>query len=49
MSILVTRSSMLSIEEYIDEIKPIFESRWMTNMGPVYKISTICVLLQKED
>lgn len=37
MSILVTRSSMPPIEEYIEEIKPIFESHWMTNMGPVYK------------
>ncbi|MGM9614331.1 MAG: DegT/DnrJ/EryC1/StrS family aminotransferase [Oscillospiraceae bacterium] len=37
MSILVTRSSMPPIEEYIEEIKPIFENRWMTNMGPIYK------------
>lgn len=37
MSILVTRSSMPSIEEYMDEVKPIFESHWMTNMGPIYK------------
>lgn len=37
MSILVTRSSMPDIEEYVDEIKPIFESHWMTNMGPIYK------------
>lgn len=37
MSILVTKSSMPSFEEYINEIKPIFESRWMTNMGPIYK------------
>lgn len=37
MSILVTRSSMPTIEEYMEEIKPIFESHWMTNMGPVYK------------
>lgn len=37
MSILVTRSSMPAIEDYIEEIKPIFESRWMTNMGPIYK------------
>lgn len=37
MSILVTKSSMPSIEEYVDEIKPIFESHWMTNMGPIYK------------
>lgn len=37
MSILVTRSSMPPIEEYIEEIKPMFESHWLTNMGPVYK------------
>ena len=37
MSILVTRSSMPSLEEYVEEIKPIFESHWMTNMGPIYK------------
>lgn len=37
MSILVTRSSMPSIEEFMDEVKPIFESHWMTNMGPIYK------------
>lgn len=37
MSILVTRSSMPGIDEYMEEIKPIFESRWLTNMGPVYK------------
>lgn len=37
MSILVTRSSMPNIDEYMDEIKPIFESHWMTNMGPIYK------------
>ena len=37
MSIMVTRSSMPSMEEYIEEIKPIFESHFLTNMGPVYK------------
>lgn len=37
MSICVTRSSMPSIEEYIEEIKPIFESHCLTNMGPIYK------------
>lgn len=31
--ILVTRSSMPSMEEYIDEIKDIWESHWLTNMG----------------
>ena len=35
MSIFVTRSSMPTLEEYIEEIRPIFESRTLTNMGPV--------------
>ena len=33
MSIMVTRSSMPPIEEYIEEIKDIWQSRWLTNMG----------------
>lgn len=37
MSILVTQSSMPELEEYVEEIKPIFENRRLTNMGPVYK------------
>lgn len=37
MSIYVTRPSMPDIEEYVEEIKPIFENKWLTNMGPVYK------------
>lgn len=37
MSIYVTRSSMPSLEEYIEEIKPIFENHILTNMGPIYK------------
>ncbi|MCD7890598.1 MAG: DegT/DnrJ/EryC1/StrS family aminotransferase [Ruminococcus sp.] len=37
MSIFVTRSSMPSYDDYINEIKPIFESHHLTNMGPVYK------------
>ena len=32
----VTRSSMPSYEEYCQAIKPIFESRHLTNMGPVH-------------
>lgn len=32
----VTRSSIPSYEEYCEAIKPIFESRWLTNMGPVH-------------
>lgn len=31
--ILVTRSSMPEFDEYIEEIKDIWESRWLTNMG----------------
>ena len=33
MSIMVTRSSMPSMEEYIAEIRDIWQSRWLTNMG----------------
>ena len=32
----VTRSSMPSYEEYCEAIKPIFDSRWLTNMGPLH-------------
>lgn len=35
--ILVTRSSMPSLEEYIEEIKPMWESHWLTNMGAKHK------------
>lgn len=31
--IMVTKSSMPSMEEYIDEIKSIWDSHWLTNMG----------------
>ena len=33
MSIMVTRSSMPPMEEYIAEIQDIWQSRWLTNMG----------------
>ena len=32
--ILVTRSSMPSFEEYCEEIKELWDSHWLTNMGP---------------
>lgn len=32
----VTRSSMPDFEEYCEEIKSIWESRWLTNMGPIH-------------
>ncbi len=31
--ILVTRSSMPDLDEYVEEIKDIWDSHWMTNMG----------------
>jgi dTDP-4-amino-4,6-dideoxygalactose transaminase len=35
--IQVTRSSMPSIEEYIEEIEDMWESHWLTNMGVKHK------------
>lgn len=35
--ILVTRSSMPSLQEYVDEIAPLWESHWLTNMGAEHK------------
>ena len=35
--ILVTRSSMPSYEEYCDEIKELWDSHWLTNMGKKHK------------
>ena len=35
--ILVTRSSMPSFEEYSDEIKSLWDTHWLTNMGPKHK------------
>ena len=35
--ITVTRSSIAPIEEYIDEIKSIWETHWLTNMGDKHK------------
>lgn len=40
--ILVTRSSMPSLEEYVEEIQSVWDSHWLTNMGPKH------VKLQKE-
>ncbi len=37
MSIKVTRSSMPDFEEYCEEIKELWESRWLTNMGVKHK------------
>lgn len=35
--ILVTRSSMPDYEEYIEAIKPLWDSHWITNMGIYHK------------
>ena len=44
-NILVTRSSMPSLEEYMEEIRPIWDSHWLTNMGVKHK--TLQAELQK--
>lgn len=33
----VTRASLPSFDEFIDEIRPIWESAWLTNMGALHK------------
>lgn len=35
--ILVTQSSMPNLDEYVEEIKSIFETKWLTNMGEKHK------------
>ena len=35
--ILVTQSSMPSLEEYVEEIKDMWDTHWLTNMGPKHK------------
>ena len=35
--IFVTRSSMPPYEEYIEAIKPLWDSRWLTNMGKYHQ------------
>ena len=37
MKINVTKPSMSSLEEYMIALKPVFESKWLTNMGPVHQ------------
>lgn len=36
-NIMVMRSSMPSLDEYINEIKEIWDTHWLTNMGPKHK------------
>ena len=37
MTINVTRSAMPPLEEYIKTIAPLWESRWLTNMGAIHQ------------
>ncbi len=37
MPIYVTRPSLPSLDDFMEEVKPIFESYTLTNMGPIYK------------
>lgn len=34
--IFVTKSSMPPLEEYVEKIRPLWESRWLTNMGALH-------------
>lgn len=36
-NIFVTKSSMPELQEYMNEILPMWESRWLTNMGVKHK------------
>ncbi len=36
--IQVTQSSMPDFEEYIEEIKSLWDSKWLTNMGSKHKM-----------
>lgn len=38
MAINVTRSSMPSFEEYCEEIRELWDSRWLTNMGAKHRL-----------
>lgn len=42
--ITVTRSSMPPIEEYMAEIAPLWESRWLTNMGIKHQAFENCLM-----
>ncbi|MGN1014131.1 MAG: DegT/DnrJ/EryC1/StrS family aminotransferase [Butyricicoccus sp.] len=35
--ILVTRSAMPPLEEFVEEIRDLWDSRWLTNMGPKHE------------
>ncbi len=49
--ILVTRSSMPEIDEYMNEIKEMWDTHWLTNMGPKHKQlqSELCNYMRVEN
>lgn len=50
-NILVTRSSMPELDEYVDEIREMWDSHWLTNMGPKHEKlqSELCKYLGVEN
>lgn len=50
-TILVTRSSMPELEEYMDEISDMWDSHWLTNMGPKHKLfqKELCEYMKVEN
>ena len=49
--ILVTRSSMPELDEYMKELTPMWESHWLTNMGPKHSAlqASLCKYLGVEN
>jgi len=41
-TILVTRSSMPQMDEYVDEIRELWDTHWLTNMGVKHKQCAGC-------
>lgn len=38
----VTRSSMPGLEEFVEELKPVWDSRWLSNRGRHPKSLRVC-------
>ena len=51
VKILVTRTSMPNLDEYIDEIRTMWDTHWLTNMGPKHTElqQRLCEYLQVEN
>jgi len=41
--VLVTRSSLPPLDEYVEMLKPIWESAWLTNMGSYHEEFKACL------